>query len=66
MKNKDPFAPWNSQMVKNSPFAPHKGFDKDSPFKPWNQPFGRAEDLTDREKDYYGVPRKRKYEEESE
>lgn len=55
-KNTDPFAPWNNP-INNSPLAPHNSFDSDNPFKPWNEPFGSVEDLTDSEKDYYGIKR---------
>jgi len=57
-RNNDPFAPWNNPM-NDSPFAPHNEFDSDNPFKPWNEPFGSSDDLTDSEKDYYGVKRNR-------
>lgn len=60
-KNTDPFAPWNDPM-NDSPFAPHNDpMYRNDPFKPWNNPFGSTSDLTDREKDYYGVPKSKKY-----
>ena len=62
-QNNDPFRVWNSPM-NDSPFAPHNGIDKDNPFKPWNSPYGREEDLTDREAESYGIRRRKRYSEE--
>ena len=55
--NTDPFAPWNS-YDKDNPFAIHNGYDRDNPFKPWNNVFGRADDLTDDEAATYGINRR--------
>jgi len=62
-KNDDPFQPWNG-FDKDNPFAAHNGIDADDPFKPWNSPFGKSEDLTDREAESYGIRRKRYNEED--
>ena len=63
--NNDPFAPWNSPMHESNPFAPHNNpMDRDNPFKPWNSPFGSSNDLNDREREYYGLPTKRRNESE--
>ena len=57
-RNNDPFAPWNDPMY-DSPFAPHNSpMDRDNPFKPWNNVFGRADDLTDDEAATYGINRR--------
>lgn len=45
--------PWKRAFVKSDPFAPHNGFWRNSPFKPWNRPFGTAKDLTKEERRYY-------------
>ena len=67
MKNDDPFRIWNNPMHEDDPFAPHNGFDADNPFKPWNDPLGREDDLTDSERQAYGLrPKRRYYEEENE
>lgn len=58
--NDDPFRVWNG-IREDDPFAPHNGFDADNPFKPWNSPFGKEEDLTDRERSAYGLPAKKSY-----
>ncbi|MCX7819411.1 MAG: hypothetical protein N2652_09440 [Kiritimatiellae bacterium] len=48
---------WNSPIYRNHPFAPHnRAIDRDSPFKPWNSPFGREADLTAEERRDYGLP----------
>lgn len=57
-RNDDPSQPWNDYH-KDDPFAAHNGFDKDNPFKPWNNPFGKSEDLTDSEAETYGIRRDR-------
>ena len=54
MTNDDPFRVWNG-IRKDDPFAPHNGFDADNPFKPWNSPFGKEDDLNDRERKAYGL-----------
>ena len=53
--NNNPFEPWNG-FHKDNPFAAHNGFDKDNPFKPWNNPFGNSNQLTDDERRSYGLP----------
>lgn len=62
--NENPFEPWNG-FDRDNPFAAHNGFDKDNPFKPWNDPFGTANDLTDNERKTYGLKSKQRYEEET-
>jgi hypothetical protein len=57
-KNTDPFRVWNNPMH-DGPFAPHNGFDADNPFKPWNEPFGTEDDLTNDERKAYGLERKK-------
>lgn len=55
-RNNDPFQPWNDQMYKDDPFAPHNDLmRKDDPFEPWNDIFGTKEDLSNRDKRYYGI-----------
>lgn len=63
--NNDPFRVWNDPMH-DDPFAPHNGIDADDPSKPWNDPFGKEEDLTDREARDYGIRRKSRYSNEEE
>ena len=58
--NDDPFQPQNDPIHKDNPFAPHNGFDSDNHFKPWNDPFGDKNGLTDRERSDYGLPKKKK------
>ena len=60
-RNNDPFAPWNDPMYKNDPLSPHNDpMYRDDPFKPWNDHFGSEDDLTDRERQAYGLrPRRR-------
>jgi len=56
-------------MVPHDPFAPHNGFNKSSPFKPWNRPFGTVDDLEEDERRYYedrGVIPRRRYSEREE
>ena len=57
--NQDPFKPWIDPFYKDSPFAPHNGIDRDNPFKPWNDPFGDEDKLTDREREDYGLPKRK-------
>jgi hypothetical protein len=55
-KNRDPLAPWNNALYKDSPFAPHNSaIDKDSPFKPWNKAIWSKDDLTPEEKKFYNI-----------
>lgn len=58
--NNDPFQPWNNPMNEDDPFAPHNGFDSDNPFKPWNNPLGNSDQLTDQEREGYGLPVRRR------
>jgi hypothetical protein len=58
--NDNPFAPWNSPMNSDNPFAPHNNpMYSDDPSKPWNNPFGSEMDLTNDERNGYGLPRRR-------
>ena len=44
MKNTDPFAKWNS-FERNDPFKPwNDPMHRNDPFAPWNQPFGSVHD----------------------
>lgn len=56
MKNDDLFMIWNSPEFKDDPFAPHNDpIYEDDLTKPWNNPFGDHDDLTQEEKEYYGI-----------
>lgn len=57
-KNNDPFQVWNG-FDRDNPFAAHNGFDRDDPFKPWNDTFGRDDQLNNEERRSYGLPPKR-------
>lgn len=64
-ENDNPFEVWNG-IDRDNPFAAHNGFDHDNPFKPWNDPFGSSDDLTDTERKTYGLkPKSRNFEEET-
>lgn len=58
-KNTDPFAIWNNPMYKDDPLAAHNGYDSDNPYKPWNEPYGSENDLTDNEANSYNINRNR-------
>lgn len=55
-KNKDPMAPWNSALYKDSPLAPHNSaIYKDNLFKAWNKTIWSKDDLTPEEKKFYNI-----------
>ena len=56
LENTDPFMVWNDPMYRDDPFSPHNDpMKSDDPFKPWNDPLGSEDDLTDDEKEDYGL-----------
>ncbi len=55
-KNRNPTAPWNSPLYRDSPTAPHNNpVYKSDPTKPWNTPTGNIDDLTPNERKAYGL-----------
>lgn len=58
-QNTDPTRIWN-QPWGDQPWAPHNRIGGDAPWKPWNKPWGREEDLTDEEREGYGLKSKRR------
>lgn len=62
--------PWKKIGVRNDRCAPHNSaWNRSSPFKPWNKPFGDASELEPEERKYYedvGALERNRYEEDDE